>query len=596
LGRPARGDVTAQAVRDRLEENLEEKQANLNDQVLIDVSVSRTSKPQPTRESAQGNDDAIGSLNGDTDHDPIEAEPAFAVGTRIGDPDRRYTAVWSSDWRFESSLIHGLGPVVHLRKCVEKIAEGYRPISWTASRTASEGRVVTASVWRRPVITDEARDKLAERQARAALALARMGKLSEIMPLLRHSADPRLRSFIVNWLYPLGVDPHRIVAELHRNDENSKLTFLPAHRSMDDILFDPETSQRRALILSLGTYPMAGRPDGPSEPLIGKLLDLYRNDPDAGIHGAAEWTLRQWKQQEKLKALDAELMKVKDWGDRRWYVNGQGQAFIRIDGAAEFRMGSPPAETERIPGNEPLIRVRIPRRFAIAAKEVTVEQFQRFLKLGGITEDRYDASAGYLAKYSPDPEGPWVGPDWYMAAHYCNWLSEQEGLPRDQWCYLPKAAGAYGEGLSIPGDVLKRTGYRLPTEAEWEYACRAGAVTSRYYGHSIDLLDAHARYQANSKEHAWACGSLFANDLGLFDMLGNVVEWCQDSANAPKTGTTGIYYDVLSTSESIIEKNPRVLRGGTFVNRPAIVRSAYRLWDAPSGRYTLSGFRPCRTY
>ena len=102
-------------------------------------------------------------------------------------------------------------------------------------------------------------------------------------------------------------------------------------------------------------------------------------------------------------------------------------------------------------------------------------------------------------------------------------------MPKDQWCYLPNEAGAYAEGMTIPADVLERTGYRLPTEAEWEYACRAGTVTSRYYGLSIDLLDAYARYQANSKEHAWSCGSLLPNDLGLFDMLGNVFEWCQDS-------------------------------------------------------------------
>ncbi len=96
-------------------------------------------------------------------------------------------------------------------------------------------------------------------------------------------------------------------------------------------------------------------------------------------------------------------------------------------------------------------------------------------------------------------------------------------------------------------------------------------------------------------EHAWACGSLFPNDLGLFDMLGNVVEWCEDSSNAVRAGRKGVYNDIVSEKELIVEKNPRVLRGGTFVNRPAIVRSAYRLWDAPSGRYTLNGFRLART-
>ena len=174
----------------------------------------------------------------------------------------------------------------------------------------------------------------------------------------------------------------------------------------------------------------------------------------------------------------------------------------------------------------------IPRRFAIAAKEVTVEQFQRFLKLG---EHHNRPLSGFSRASStstaPIPKDRGSAPDWYTAAHYCNWLSEQEGLPKDQWCYLPNEAGAYAEGMSIPADVLERTGYRLPTEAEWEYACRAGAVTSRYYGDSIDLLGAYARYQANSKEHAWTCGSLLPNDLGLFDMLGNVYEWCQDSVS-----------------------------------------------------------------
>ena len=253
---------------------------------------------------------------------------------------------------------------------------------------------------------------------------------------------------------PLGADPKLIAAELDRIDPNAKPTPAQGQQFMDAILFHPETSMRRALILALGTYGTEGLSPGEREPLTGKLLDLYRNDPDCGIHGAAEWTLRQWKQQEKLKELDAELMKLKDWGDRRWYVNSQGQTFAVIEGPVEFRMGSPPTETERFAGNEPPRRMAIPRRFAIAAKEVTVEQFQRFLKLGGITIDRYRLSDSDLSRYSPDPQGPWIAPDWYTAAHYCNWLSEQEGLPKDQWCYLPNEAGAYAEGMTIPADVL----------------------------------------------------------------------------------------------------------------------------------------------
>ena len=84
---------------------------------------------------------------------------------------------------------------------------------------------------------------------------------------------------------------------------------------MEAVLFHPETSIRRALILALGTYGTEGLSPAERESLGVKLLDLYNHDPDAGIHGAADWTLRQWGQGEKLKLADAELMKLKKWGD-----------------------------------------------------------------------------------------------------------------------------------------------------------------------------------------------------------------------------------------------------------------------------------------
>ena len=458
--------------------------------------------------------------------------------------------------------------------------------------------VLEAELARKPApdATADAQDHLAQRQARAAVALVSLGQGEKVWDLLRHSPDPSVRSYIVNWLKPLGAGPEALMTKLEGLAHDPVSIPKDGKSRMDAIVFHRETSERRALILALGRYNLDELSPDKREPLVEHLREMYRHDPDAGIHGAAEWTLRQWKQQEKLKELDAELSKLKDRGERRWYVNGQGQTFAVIEGPVEFLMGSPPTDTERIAESEPARRMAIPRRFAIAAQEVTVEQFQRFLKLGGITIESYQLSASLLSKFSPDPKGPWIAPDWYTAAHYCNWLSEQEGLPKEQWCYLPNEAGVYAEGMSIPADVLQRTGYRLPTEAEWEYACRAGTVTSRYYGHSLDLLYAYAWYQANSKEHTWTCGSLFPNDLGLFDMLGNTYEWCQDSSNASQPAKEGIYNDIINISESIIEKNPRVLRGGAFLYRPAYVRSAVRGRNTPSYRFINNGFRPSRTY
>ena len=182
---------------------------------------------QLLREAVKNDDADFGKMDEDADLDPIRDDPAFAEIMKAGHPDRRYAAVWSSDASFEATPIYGLDPAAHLRKCRELIAQGYRPVSWSASQTATEGPLVTASVWHRPVVQEEVKDRLAERQARAAVALVRMGKAEEVWPLLRHSADPRLRSFIVNWLNPLGADPKLIAAELDRIDSRRQAHARP---------------------------------------------------------------------------------------------------------------------------------------------------------------------------------------------------------------------------------------------------------------------------------------------------------------------------------------------------------------------------------
>jgi len=366
---------------------------------------------------------------------------------------------------------------------------------------------------------------------------------------------------------------------------------------MDTLLFDPKTSTRRALILALGTYTLAALSSADRESVTTKLLDIYQNDPDAGIHGAAEWALRQWHEETKLSAANARLPTFKNRGDRRWYASSQGETFVMIDGPVEFTMGSPPTDPEHDP-EERSHRRRIPRKFAIAAKEVGIAQYQKFPQEQENRKD-FTVPPSALDVYSPDRDGPIVGMSWFIAVAYCNWLSKQEGLPEAEWCYVRNANGKYDVGMTIPDDFVKRKGYRLPTEAEWEYACRSGSITSRYYGLSLELLARYARYPVSGADysslHAGPRGSLLPNDLGLFDMLGNVYEWCHERSYRYTTEANKVHLDNVLIVEHV-DMTPRILRGSSFDNRPLYARSAGRLPHSPSYRGANYGFRLARTY
>ena len=183
-------------------------------------------------------------------------------------------------------------------------------------------------------------------------------------------------------------------------------------------------------------------------------------------------------------------------------------------------------------------------------------------------------------------------------ARYCNWLSKTESIPEDQWCYEQNNESEYAEGMRPAADFLKRTGYRLPTEAEWEFACRADAATSRYYGADDSLLPKYAWFLENAPgDHSQPTGMLKPNAFGLFDMLGNAMEWCHDGygdygvANGGELNDAGDMRRVFKN-----EGMGRVVRGGAFLSRSRLVRCSARFYYQPDRQVDIVGFRPARTY
>jgi formylglycine-generating enzyme required for sulfatase activity len=258
--------------------------------------------------------------------------------------------------------------------------------------------------------------------------------------------------------------------------------------------------------------------------------------------------------------------------------------------SGEFEMGSTGAEKERF-DNELQHRVRISKPFLLGATPVTVAQFAEFVKATNYVTaaekegwaygawnvkenkwDKLDGASWRKPGFEQRPDHPVVSVNWHDAVAFCKWLSEKEGKT-----------------------------YRLPTESEWEYACRAGTTTAYFWG---DNPDDGREFLNGTDQTGKAVFNLFppfnfddgylhtspvakfkANPWGLHDMLGNTLQWCGDWWGEYPKDDIAIDPTGLKTGEQ------RSLRGGAFVYGPRHCRSAFRGRNSPDFRNFYIGFR-----
>ena len=229
-------------------------------------------------------------------------------------------------------------------------------------------------------------------------------------------------------------------------------------------------------------------------------------------------------------------------------TNSIGMVLVPIP-AGEFLMGSPAAELTRR-DNETQHRVKISRPFYLGICEVTVAQFDNVM---GTRPSHWKADNNPIEQVS-----------WEQVTSFCRKLS---------------ASAAEQQAGRV---------YRLPTEAEWEYACRAGSQTPFSFGSNPEEFGVYGWFLKNSDSRSHSVGQKKPNSFGLYDMHGNVWEWCQDWYGEFET-------DLAVDPTGAVASLSRVRRGGSWEHLPRHGRSSHRSYLPPDYRYCKLGFRVALT-
>ena len=230
---------------------------------------------------------------------------------------------------------------------------------------------------------------------------------------------------------------------------------------------------------------------------------------------------------------------------------------VKIE-AGSFQMGSDEYYDE-----EPIHKVTIDYEFELCKYPVTIAEYMHFAKKNEkhLPEWKQVKSNNYQ-KMNLTDNAPIIGISWHDAVAYCKWLNEQQKV------YV----------------------YRLPSEAEWEYTCRADSTSKWSFGDDEKKLDDYAWYRKNSDSSTHIVGQKTGNTWELKDMHGNVYEWCQDDY-------VDSYKETPIDGKAYIDKEAKskLIRGGSWINDADVSRCAIRSRGNPFNRINNVGFRLLRT-
>lgn len=412
-----------------------------------------------------------------------------------------------------------------------------------------------------------------KKRAGAGVTLARLGKYESALQTLKMDDDPEALTQFIHRCNPRGILPSQLVELLEAAISKSDASLGNVDRGSFDRM-------RYAILLALGDFELDEFDESGQVKLINKLSDWYRTDPSSAVHSATGWLLRRWGRDEVVAKVDQTPIPYAN--DREWFnlnatLPGDNKKFnytFIVFPSGEYSIGSVRDELNRDPEprKEGRHSVRISRPFALLDREITYAEMKAFDNSLVTRMTLYKAGEKKTDRSAP-------GPNWEDSVKFCNWLSGFLGLATDQHAYNEFTLD------------LSRPGIRLPTEAEWETACRSGCVrTSHAHGSDSELLQHYAWFAGNSKKDLYPPKRLRPSLRGFFDIHGNLFEWCHDWVGPyPLDEDTKVDYTGRPKGMK------RALRGGCWGVSPDLCRASNRMAHTPNVDFLFMGLRPAMT-
>ncbi|MFT4540668.1 MAG: sulfatase activating formylglycine-generating enzyme [Planctomycetota bacterium] len=481
-----------------------------------------------------------------------ETAPASA-GTPL------YNGAWRHHLTRESTSLHGLTPQEHRTRALELVAIGYEPVSIDLAHAPTTGQPSVASVWHRQILSTDDRARIDHDRATAGLTLLRMGAVDEALASCVKLADRGVRTSMASRAQGLKVDPSSLIDRL-------------------DLDADPRLL--RACLLILASYSLEAIPSAKTPALINRCSVLAKDCIDPGVHSAATLCLRRWDQ--PVANADLGVSGVRNEDGFGWEITPTGQTLAILPRRDSVFVGAPAYYPNRS-DVEYVHRRKLSRSFAISTTEITDLEYEALFVDHPELATRAPGS-GHI---------PRVAVSWLGAARYCRWLSEQQGLPESEMCFPP--VPQIQIGITLPNDFLDRSGYRLPTETEWEYACRADSMTLYAMGWDRTLLQEYAVTRGLDEDALNDVASKLPNDFGLFDMMGNAMEWCNSHYYPYEPSPPGTGKDWSTVEPSVLDIGVRILRGGSFLDPTWRLTPHARRRARPNDVTSNVGFRIART-